>query len=281
MRHRRDIRLAAALVGLALACAIPAQAADPLIKRIETEQRRIPGENQGQAGFWLEHEEYAYRYDPWPEKVVQTYQDLFGKGVGRAGLDPLIGRIHRKELTLEAVLTAIRALKGALDAVDNNPMWHWSDVNPTFSSQSLDFALLDKHFGKAWHGQHEDKRPILQALYASDKTMDQTYGSWNSVHDIKHPITTSAFVELTRLARIIEAMDLEIPLPVREMRGEYLTKKGTSGAEGDRYRLALNRRDLVTKMQQIYQMAVNTNSKQRHSTSGDGSNVNWNKAPLY
>lgn len=291
MLQRRTSLLLGSSFALATAWIVPmmvllapprAVAQGAIEKVIETPERRIAGENQGQKGFWLEKEVYTYRYDPWPEQVVKTYQDLFGPKAGRPELEALIGRIHRKELSLEGALAAMRDLKGALDAVDNNPMWHLSDVNPTFGSQAIDFSLLDRHFGPSWQGLHEDKRPILLSLYGSQKTMRETYpAGLTTVHDVKHPITTSAFVELTRLARIVAAMDLSIPLPAHELRGEYLRKKRTYEADGDRYRLPLTRDALLGKMQQIYQMAVNTDSTQRHPSSNDGANVNYNKAPLY
>lgn len=273
MRHLHVVRVLAALVGLSLAASFPAMAAKPSSTpappkemKLESERRYTPDENQGQKGFWIEHEEYSYRYDPWPEQLIKAYETLFKS---KPDLKPLIMAIHRKEKTLDQVLSQFKDLKDALSATDNNPYYHIGGGERSFVFQYVDFDLIDKHFGSAWIGTFEDKRPIVAGMYASKVPMSVYYPNLDiNGLEVKRPITSSCFVEVSRIARVIEAMDAGIPMPTTSFKGCYLGPRLKNNyATNMSYSIALTRESLETKMRAIYQEAIRTNSKGKPYTS--------------
>ncbi|HEY9899489.1 MAG TPA: hypothetical protein V6D00_09935 [Pantanalinema sp.] len=256
MRHRRDIRLIAALAGLTLAGSFPALAAAPVSKRIESERRQIPAVNQGQKGYWVEYEEYTYRYDPWREELLKVYKELFKVETSFEALDRLIQRVHRGEMTSDQGLAAIRALHQALSANRNNPKAIYGITIPngtspiTIDTQPVEFELIDKHFGAVWQGGYDDKRKTMELIYAKGHYQYNAYKR-------SRPITASTFAEVSRLARIIESIDLGIPFPVSTLMGEVLAKRGKYDASGQSYSMAITRENLVAKMKELFAVGVN------------------------
>ncbi|MBO9542279.1 hypothetical protein J7643_16945 [bacterium] len=268
MHHRWNLHLAVAFAGLFLTCVIPARAADPQTKRITTPERRVDGVNQGQKGFWMEYDEYVYRYDPWPDNLKKTYKDLFGT---LPNLDHLIMQIHHKERTLEQVLAQFKQLKGALDATNNNPYKTSFGGNVTFNTQSIDFGLVDKYYGPNWKGEHEDKRPLMAALYASNTPMSTYYPNLSATgKEVQRPVTASCFIEISRLARIIEIIDAGIPLPTNRLQGAYFGVSTSNSVTNQIYNIELTRDNLRARMDQIFQEVGRTNSKKEPQRTKSG-----------
>lgn len=236
------------------------------------------GTNNGQEGYWVEWDEYTYTetlalfnelaanlsdseraaaeaelkslgstptldqlralIDKYAVGALRDmYTSIFGKAPDTTSLNAMKKRIADGQLTLAQAKAALTEMKQLMD-LGGTPAY---GGGRTLYVSSIDKVLGVTSWGPSWR----DKKSWLGVGSQTTTTSYQRYYN-----------TASSMVEAGRLARIIELLDMGLADPGVTMNGGHYAFGQWQGYSS----LAVSRSALVTRLQNVYQMGIDTSS---------------------